>query len=74
MEKGGGDIGSSDRVSHLDSGHLDCDHVDDVSSQNQAMNHQTQFMDRIKYFFDLDEEVKMTAHNNHIEVKTKGVG
>jgi hypothetical protein len=30
-------------------------------------------MDRIKSFFGLDEEVKMTADNDRIDLKTKGV-
>ncbi len=68
MEKGGGDIGSSDGVSHLD-----CDDVDDVGSQHPLMNHQPSFLDAIKYFFGLDEEVKMTADNDRIDLKTKGV-
>jgi hypothetical protein len=68
MEKGGGDIGSSDGVSHLD-----CDDVDDVGSQHPLMNHQPSFLDVIKYFFGLDEEVKMTADNDRTDLKTKGV-
>ncbi len=67
-KKRSGGIGSSRGVSQLD-----CDDVDNVGSQNQAMNRQPQFMDRINYFFDLDEEVKTTADNDHIEVKTNGV-
>ncbi len=68
MEKGGGDIGSSDRVSHLD-----CGNVNVIGSQNQVMNHQPQFMDAIKYFFGLDKDVKMAADNDCIDLKTKGV-